>query len=187
MYTPAWWSEQVCLSYRRSSCTRPSRCLQSGSCSSEAAPGLGSGTADGGGLGEPHGSREPPPWSPHMTTPKIIGKPYQGFWFSFKQYDKTVWSVIILCMLVHKRCFVTQVEYFIPANCNILHSNLSENTLQFSSIHLNGRDRKTNGQVTFFSPARAFVKWPRHSQTSVQPEISICKRHHVPAQHSRGP
>lgn len=69
-HAPAWWNEQMCLSYRRSSCMHPSKCQQCGSCSSVAAPGLGSCMTGGGGLGGPHESTELSPWSPHKTTPR---------------------------------------------------------------------------------------------------------------------
>lgn len=71
IHTPAWWNEPECLSCRKSSCTRPSRCLRCGSCFSQAAPGPASGAADGGGRGGQHESRGLPPWSPHTTTPRI--------------------------------------------------------------------------------------------------------------------
>lgn len=167
-YTPAWWNEQVCLSCRRSFCMRPSRCLRSGSCSSEAAPGLGSGKAGGGGLGGPHGSREPPPWSLRMTTPGIMGSFIKGFDSLLnnitREYDKKYYTSILSYTII--------LQTF----------NLSQNMLQFNNMNFSGYHRKTIGQEPFSS--RAVVNWPRHSQTTVQPEISICKRHHVPAQHS---
>lgn len=65
-------------------------------------------------------------------------------------------------------------------NITILHLNIAQNMSHFNNMHLNGHQRKTSGQVTFSSHICAFVISPRHSQTTIQPEISICKRHHDP-------
>lgn len=144
----------MCLSGRRSSCTHPSRCLQFESCPSDAAPGLSSEMAGSVGLSEPHGSRESPPWNHRMTTPR---------------FRKHVRRLIFLFL-----CFYTDSLHLAVGVCAFQYLR-DVCYAKFKNMHCNGHNKKTNVEVTFFSPAQAFDKWLRYSQSSFNQRFPFAK------------